>query len=85
MHKEELKIISDAHKVNVICSDAKGIYLNTDGTTMEQVALCLVSVNELPVSAIEYISREFEKLRRVAEMLGLPNANSINWTLVINI
>ena len=25
---------------------------------------------------------EFEKLRRVAEMLGLPNPNAINWTLV---
>ena len=46
----------------------------------------VVSINELPdgkaISAIEDISREFEKLRRVAEILGLPNANSINWTLV---
>ena len=42
----------------------------------------VVSINELPdgkaISAIEDISREFEKLGRVAEMLGLPNANSIN-------
>lgn len=96
MRKEELKIISDAHKANIICSDAskgKGIYLNTDGTTKQQKKLggvvandMVVSVNELPdgkaVTAIEDISREFEKLRRVAEMLGLPNANSINWTLV---
>ena len=96
MRKEELKIISDAHKVHIICSDAskgKGIYLNTDGTTKQQKKLggvvandMVVSVNELPdgkaISAIEDISREFEKLRRVAEMLGLPNANSINWTLV---
>ena len=46
----------------------------------------VVSINELPdgkaVTAIDDISREFEKLRRVAEVLGLPNANSINWTLV---
>ncbi len=96
MRKEELKIISDAHKAHTICSDAnkgKGIYLNTDGTTKHQKKLggvvandMVVSVNELPdgkaISAIEDISREFEKLRRVAEMLGLPNANSINWTLV---
>ena len=25
---------------------------------------------------------EFEKLRRVAEMLGLPNPDAINWTLI---
>ena len=96
MRKEELKIISDTHKAHIICSDVskgKGIYLNTDGTTKQQKKLggvvandMVVSINELPdgkaVSAIEDISREFEKLRRVAEMLGLPNANSINWTLV---
>ena len=34
------------------------------------------------IRAIEDISREFEKLRRVAEMLGLRNVNSINLTLV---
>lgn len=33
-------------------------------------------------TAVEDISREFEQLRRVAEMLGLPNAKSINWILV---
>ena len=32
--------------------------------------------------AVDDISREFEKLRRVAEILGLPNPSSINWTLV---
>ena len=98
MRKEELKIIADAHKAHVICSDAskgKGIHLNTDGTTKQQKKLggvvannMVVSVNELPdgkaISAVEDISREFEKLRRVAEMLGIPNANSINWTLVMS-
>ena len=96
MHKDELKIISATHKAHIICSDAskgKGIYLNTDGTTKQQKKLggvvandMVLSVNEVPdgkaISAIEDISREFEKFRRIAEMLGLPNANSINWTLV---
>lgn len=45
----------------------------------------VLGVNELAdgkaITAIEDISREFEKLRRVAEMLGLSNARSINWTL----
>ena len=35
-------------------------------------------------SAIDDISREFEKLRFAASMLGLPNPNSINWTLVVS-
>ena len=96
MRKEELKTICDSHKANIICSDArkgKGIFLNTDGTTKLQKKLygivandMVIGVNEVPdgraVSAVNEISREFEKLRRIAEMLGLPNATSINWTLV---
>ena len=46
----------------------------------------VLGVNELADgkanTAVEDISREFEKLRLVAEMLDLPNAQSINWTLV---
>ena len=41
----------------------------------------VLGVNELPdgkaISAVEDISREFEKLRKVAQMLGLPNPYSI--------
>ena len=47
-----------------------------------------MGVNELQdgsaASAIDDISREFEKLRSAASMLGLPNPNSINWTLVVS-
>ena len=96
MRKEELKTINDAHKAYVLCEDAskgKGISLNTDGTTKHQRKLggaivngLVLGVNELAdgkaITAVEDISREFEKLRRVAEVLGLPNAHSINWTLV---
>ena len=89
MRKEELKTINDAHKAHVLCEDAskgKGISLNTDGTTKHQRKLGGAIVNGLvdgkAITAVEDISKEFEKLRRVAEMLGLPNAHSINWTLV---
>ena len=48
----------------------------------------VLSVNELPdgtaVSAVEDISREFEKSRRAAQALGLPNPNSMIWTLVVS-
>lgn len=96
MRKEELKTISDCHKAHVICQEAsegKGLYINTDGTTKQQRKLggviandMVISVNELPdgraTSAIEDICSEFQKLREVAKMLGLDNADSINWTLV---
>ena len=46
-----------------------------------------MGVNELQAgsaaSPIDDISREFEKLRFAAGMLGLPNPNSINWTLIV--
>lgn len=98
MRREELKTICDAHKATVLCSDSaktRGIHLNTDGTTKEQRKLggviansVVLGVNELPdgkaVSAIEDISRELEKLRKTAQMLDLPNPNSINWTLVVS-
>ena len=96
MRKEELKLISDVHKAHTICDTAmkgKGLYLNTDGTTKHQKKLggivansMVLGVNELPdgtaASIIEDISKEFEKLRKVARVIGLENADSINWTLV---
>ena len=98
MRRGELKTICDAHKATVPCNDSvktKGIHLNTDGTTKQQQKLggmmangVVLGVNELPdgkaISAIEDISREFEKLRKTAQMLDLPNPNSINWTLVVS-
>ena len=84
-----------AHKATMLCTKTRGVSLNTDGTTKHQKKLggvvandMVLSVNELPdgtaMRAVEDISREFEKLRKVAETLGLPNPNSINWTLVVS-
>ena len=98
MGREELKTICDAHKATVLCSDlakTRGIHLNIHGTTKQQQKLggvvansAVMGVNELPdgkvVSTIEDISREFEKLRKTAQMLDLPNPNSISWTLVVS-
>ena len=67
--------------------------MNTDGTTKFQRKIggtainnMVISVNELPdgtaSSAIDDVSRELQKLRRTAHALGIPNADSINWTLV---
>ena len=98
MRKEELKTICDAHKATVIyefSTKSKQLHLNTDGTTKNQKKLggavaneLVLGVNELQdgsaASAVEDISREFEKLRHAATVLGLPNPNSINWTLVVS-
>ena len=98
MRKEELKTICDAHKATVISevsTKSKQLHLNTDGTTKNQKKLGGVVANELVLgvnelqdgsaaSAIEDISREFERLRHAATVLGLPNPNSINWTLVVS-
>ena len=57
-------------------------------TCWKQQIQHVLGVNELQdgsaASAIDDISREFEKLRSAASMLGLPNPNSINWTLVVS-
>ena len=97
MRKAELKTISDAHKANVLCENTseKGFRLNTDGTTKAQrkigaVAIndMVVSVNELPdgsaMSAVHDISRELENLRQMAHALKMPNADTINWTLLVS-
>ena len=96
MRKDELKTISNAHKATVLCEHAsgnKGFLTNTDGTTKNQRKLggvainnMVISVNEVPdgtaASAIDDVSREFQKLRKIAHAIGMPNPDSINWTLV---
>ena len=85
MRKEELKKICDAHKATVISeflTKSKQLHLNIDGTTKNQKKLGGVVANELVLgvnklqdgsaaSAVEDISREFEKLRHAATVLGL--------------
>ena len=69
--------------------------MNTDGTTLVQRKLGGVAINDMVLSvhelsngtadsAIADISRELEKLRRTAHALRMPNANSINWTLLVS-
>lgn len=96
MRKEELVTITSAHKATVLCESVaklSGFHLNTDGTTKHQKKIGGVIVNDIVVSlnelsdgtastAIDDISRELEKLRCTAKSLGMPNANSINWTLI---
>ena len=47
----------------------------------------VISVNELPdgtaETAVADVSRQLEKLQQIAQDLGIPNVNSINWTLFV--
>lgn len=92
MRQHELKTVSMVHKATVL-SEAKSIHLNSDGTTKFQRKIggvvfngLVISVNELPdgsaESMITDMSREIEKLRDIAHVLKIPNADKINWTLV---
>ena len=95
MRSEELATVSMAHKASTISEYAQTgkLHLNTDGTTLQQNKLgglavngMAISVNQLPDgsadSVIEDVSRELCKLRKMAQSLGLPNADAINWSLI---
>ena len=81
--------------ISELASQSKQLHLNTDGTTKHQKKLGGVVVNDFVLgvselqdgsaaSAVDDINREFQKLRHAASMLGLPNSNAINWTLVVS-
>ena len=92
MRQHELKTVNMIHKASVI-SQASSVHLNSDGTTKFQRKIggiafngLVISVNELPDGSAESIiadmSREMKKMRDIAHMLKIPNADKINWTLV---
>ena len=92
MRQFELKTVSMVHKATVI-SKASPVHLNSDGTTKFQRKIggiafngLVISVNELPDGSADSIiadmSRKIEKMRDIAQMLKIPNADKINWTLV---
>ena len=92
MRQHELKTVNMVHKATVIYQ-ARSVHLNSDGTTKFQRKIggiafngMVISVNELPDGSAESIiadmSREIEKMRDIAHMLKIPNADKVNWTLV---
>ena len=66
--------------------------MNTDGTTLQQKKINGVVIDDIVISVgeqvdgtsdsiIDHVSKELQKLREMARDLGLPNSESINWTL----
>ncbi len=96
MRKDELKVVSNAHKSTSLCdqiASGAGLRLNTDGTTKNQKKIGCVAMNAMTISvnelvdgsastAISDVSRELEKLRKTASALGFKNADAINWSMV---
>ena len=84
------------HFSSVVQSDQSiGLTLNSDGTTLNQRKLgaaviymsgTVISLNEIPdgcaQTIVDDIDSELSKLRNMAKLLKLPNADVINWTLV---
>ena len=98
MRRQNLTIVvSVVHKAIKIIKEAQSgtLHLNSDGTTKSQKKLqgvvmngMVVSVDEVPDgnanSIIDDISNELQKLHEIAHALNLPDADKINWTLIVS-
>ena len=94
MCRDELRTISNAHKATALTEcGTKGFAMNTDGTTKGQRKLGGLALNNMTISVNELsngsadqvitdISKELATLRNVAHVLNLPNADTINWTMI---
>ena len=94
MCRDELRTISNAHKATVLSEcGTEGFAMNTDGTTKGQRKLGGLALNNMTISVNELsdgsadqviadISKEFATLRNIAHALNLPNADTINWTMI---
>ena len=97
MRRQELTTLNMVHKATSILEQAeKGpLHLNSDGTTKSQRKLEGVAINGMVLSVnevsdgsadcmVEDISRELQMLRDVAHALNMPNADILNWTLIVS-
>ena len=98
MCRDELRTTSNAHKailLNECISKGEGFTMNSDRTTKGQRKLgglainsTTISVNELSDGSADKVvadkSYELETLRNTAHVLKLPNADSINWTMIVS-
>uniref|UniRef100_A0A1X7V4P2 Uncharacterized protein n=1 Tax=Amphimedon queenslandica TaxID=400682 RepID=A0A1X7V4P2_AMPQE len=90
MHKDELPVMGVARKATIVCEHTAGgvpFGLNTDGTTKNLKKVGEVGINDMVISvdklqdgtattAIADVTRELEKLCRIANDLKIPNANA---------
>lgn len=95
MCRDELRTVSNAHKATILSECAEGFAINTDGTTKGQRKIGGVAINNTTISLNELsdgsaykmvtdITNELENLRKIANVLKLPNADTINWTMIVS-
>ena len=92
MRSQELPTVNDVQKATVL-SDVTQMHLNTDGTTLNQQKLNSIAVNDICLSVgtvpdgtadsvVEHIDHELNRLRELAYVLKLNDANNINWSCI---
>ena len=96
MRRKELKTISTAHQAYLLSehiASGKSLCLNSDSTTKCQKKLnatafsgVVLSVTEIPdgkaQSVMCDIDNQFQKLRKIAQQLEIPNYEMLNWTML---
>ena len=94
MRMAEMPTISDIHKATNLSSSGNG-HINSDGTTLNMRKLIGSSVNGIVLGVQEVsdgtaetmlneLDKQLSKLRETATELNIPNANAINWTLIVS-
>ena len=94
MRMAEMPTVNDIHKASCL-ADAKLGHMNTDGTTLNLRKLIGSSVSGIVMGVqevtdgtsetmIREVDRQLTRLRQIANDLDLPNADTINWTLIVS-
>ena len=94
MRMAEMPTLSSIHKATSLVQTDQG-HLNSDGTTLNMKKLIgffisgtVLGVQEVSDGTSETMIKELDKqlteLRNIAKELEIPNANSINWTLIVS-
>ena len=94
MRMAEMPTVSNVHKATKLTELPQG-HMNTDGTTLNLKKLVGSSVSGLVLGVqevadgtsqtmIDELDKQLQSLRELAKELKLPNANAINWTLMVS-
>ena len=89
MRNAELATINRAHKATML-ANAKELHINTVGTSLGQRKVNALAINNICLSVgevpdgtadaiLDHVDNELKRLRKIAHMLEVPDADSINW------
>ena len=95
MRQAEMPTISNVHKATNLTNTAQQGHINSDGTTLNMRKLIGSSISGTVLGVqevsdgraetmLQELDKQLSKLRQTANELQIPNANSINWTLILS-